>query len=105
MTAAAPVFDWRTLLRDFPNRPNAWRVLAINLVPVIGVAVFGWSTSHIVLAYWPDLLLTVAAMVGVLSVHAIDETQPETRGFKRAMAIAMIFAFALPFVGMPALIS
>jgi hypothetical protein len=33
-------------LREFSSRPDAWAVLARNLIPVIGVYRFGWSAGH-----------------------------------------------------------
>lgn len=105
MTNHGPMtIDWRALLRDFPNRPGAWRVLAINLVPLVGVVAFGWSTAYVVFAYWLDLLLSVMAITAVLSVHAIDETAAHVRGPSRWAAIIGMFLFVTPIVGMPTLV-
>jgi hypothetical protein len=32
-------------LREFASRPDAWAVLARNLIPVVGIYAFGWSAA------------------------------------------------------------
>src|SRR6266487_6526916 len=41
-------------LRELASRPDAWAVLARNLIPVVGIYVFGWSAALAVFNYWFD---------------------------------------------------
>jgi len=98
---AARKFDWRALLRDFPNRRGARRVLATNLVPLAGVLLLGWQASVATVAFFADTFLTAAALAFVMSVHAVDETAGYVRGPSRWAGIIGIFLFVLPIVSLP----
>jgi len=39
-------------LREFASNPDAWLVLARNLIPVVGIYGFGWSAGLAVFNYW-----------------------------------------------------
>ena len=83
-------FEWNQLgplLRDFPNRPGALRVLATNLIPLAGVLLLGWLPAVATLSFFVDALLTAASLTFVLTVHAIDETSPHIKGPSRWAAI------------------
>jgi len=41
-------------LREFASRPDAWAVLARNMIPVIGMYGFRWSAALAVFNYWFD---------------------------------------------------
>lgn len=62
-------------LREFASRPDAWVVLARNMIPVIGIYAFGWSAGVSVFNYWFDGLTAVAAIVAALVPRALRETQ------------------------------
>jgi hypothetical protein len=62
-------------LREFVSRPDAWTVLARNLIPVIGIYGFGWSAALAVFNYWFDGLTAVAAIVAALIPRSLRETQ------------------------------
>jgi hypothetical protein len=38
-------------LRELASRPDAWVVLARNLIPVVGIYGFGWSAALAVFNY------------------------------------------------------
>ena len=65
-------------LRELASHPDAWTVLARNLVPVVGIYGFGWSAALSVFNYWFDGLTALAAIVAALIPRALRETQPKT---------------------------
>src|SRR5499433_4322837 len=67
-------------LREFASRPNAWVVLARNMIPVVGIYAFGWSAAVSVFNYWFDGLSALAAIVAALIPRALRETQPKSAG-------------------------
>src|SRR5438876_12446344 len=62
-------------LREFASRPDAWAVLARNLIPVVGIYAFGWSAALSVFNYWFDGLTALAAIVAALVPRPLRETQ------------------------------
>jgi hypothetical protein len=62
-------------LREFASRSDAWVVLARNMIPVVGIYVFGWSAAVSVFNYWFDGLTALAAIVAALVPRALRETQ------------------------------
>src|SRR4029077_7849313 len=62
-------------LREFASRPDAWVVLARNMIPVVGIYAFGWSLAAAGFNYWFDGLTAVAAVVAALVPRALRETQ------------------------------
>ena len=62
-------------LREFASRPGEWVVLARNMIPVVGIYVFGWSVAVAVFNYWFDGLTAVAAIVAAMIPRALRETQ------------------------------
>jgi hypothetical protein len=62
-------------LREFASRRDAWVVLARNMIPVVGIYAFGWSTAISVFNYWFDGLTAVAAIIAALVPRALRETQ------------------------------
>jgi hypothetical protein len=93
--------EWRALLRQFPQRPGAWRVLATNLVPLAGVLLLGWSAGVATLGFFLDALLTAAVLTFVMVVHALRETAPHVRGHSRVLGILMLWIFLVPFIALP----
>src|SRR6266404_4444921 len=65
-------------LRELVSRPDAWTVLARNLIPVVGIYGFGWSAALAVFNYWFDGLTALAAIVAALVPRALRETQLKT---------------------------
>src|ERR1043166_8778143 len=65
-------------LREFVTRPDAWAVLARNLIPVVGIYGFGWSAALAGFNYWFDGLTALAAIVAALIPRALRETQPKS---------------------------
>lgn len=61
-------------LREFASWPDAWQVLARNLIPVVGIYGFGWSAALAVFNYWFDGLSALAAIVAALIPRALRET-------------------------------
>jgi len=61
--------------RELTSRPDAWAVLARNLIPVVGIYGFGWSAALAVFNYWFDGLTAVAAIVAAIIPRCIRETQ------------------------------
>jgi hypothetical protein len=62
-------------LRELVSRPDAWAVIARNLIPVVGIYAFGWSAAISVFNYWFDGLTALAAIVAALVPRALRETQ------------------------------
>ena len=62
-------------LREFASRPDAWVVLARNMIPVVGICAFGWSVAISMFNYWFDGLTAVAAIVAAMIPSALRETQ------------------------------
>jgi len=92
-------------LRELASRPDAWTVLARNLIPVVGIYGFGWSAALAVFNYWFDGLTALAAIVAALIPRALRETQPKSVG---AMSTAanlvrgvVTWIFLVGIVGLP----
>jgi hypothetical protein len=89
-------------LREFASRPNAWPVLARNLIPVVGIYFFGWSAGLSVFNYWFDGLTALIAIITALVPRALRESRKKSDG-----AIKMIFGgvltwiFLVGIVGLP----
>ena len=64
-------------LREFASHPDAWAVLARNLIPVVGIYGFGWSAALAVFNYWFDGLTAVAAIVAAIIPRSLRETQSQ----------------------------
>lgn len=62
-------------LRELVSRPQAWGVMARNLIPVVGIYGFGWSAGLAVFNYWFDGLTALAAIVAAIIPRALRETQ------------------------------
>jgi hypothetical protein len=91
-------------LRELASRPDAWLVLARNLIPVIGIYGFGWSAALAVFNYWFDGLTALAAIVAALIPRALRETQPKSAGATLVadlMRGAVMWIFLVGIVGLP----
>src|SRR5436189_2820522 len=89
-------------LREFASRPDAWAVLARNLIPVVGIYGFGWSAALAVFNYWFDGLTTLVAIVTALIPRALRETQPKSAGVvKNLFAGAFTWIFLVGVIGLP----
>ena len=98
-TATPPRPDFGALLRDFPSRPGAWRVLAVHSIPVVGVALLGWSAGVVSLFFLLDILLTALAMSFAMTRHALDE-MPQVTGVSRWLGFLMTWLIISGVVGM-----
>src|SRR5437773_2457927 len=67
-------------LREFASNPHAWAVLGRNLIPVVGIYGFGWSTGLTVFNYWFDGLTALAAITAALVPRAMRETRTKKEG-------------------------
>src|SRR6266513_5832244 len=67
-------------LREFASRPDAWAVIARNLIPVVGIYGFGWSAALAMFNYWFDGLTALIAIVTALIPRALRETRPKSAG-------------------------
>src|SRR6266404_3886929 len=91
-------------LRELVSRPDAWTVLARNLIPVVGIYGFGWSAALAVFNYWFDGLTALAAIVAALILRALRETQPKSVGATWAANVvrgAVTWIFLVGIVGLP----
>jgi len=92
-------------LRELASRPDAWAVLARNLIPVVGIYGFGWSAALAVFNYWFDGLTALAAIVAALIPRALRETQPKSVGAMSAAANlvrgVVTWIFLVGIVGLP----
>jgi hypothetical protein len=90
-------------LRELASRPDAWVVLARNLIPVVGIYGFGWSAALAVFNYWLDGLTALVAIVTALIPRAVRESQPKsgaTRA-KRLVGGAVTWIFLVGIIGLP----
>jgi hypothetical protein len=92
-------------LRELASRPDAWVVLARNMIPVVGVYAFGWSAGLTVFNYWFDGLTALAAIIAALVPRALRETQRKSTG---AISVAvnivrgvLTWIFLVGIVGLP----
>src|SRR5438477_8176208 len=91
-------------LRELVSRPDAWTVLARNLIPVVGIYGFGWSAALAVFNYWFDGLTALAAIVAALIPRALRETQPKSVGATWLMNVVrgvVTWIFLVGIVGLP----
>jgi uncharacterized protein DUF6498 len=91
-------------LRELVSRPDAWTVLARNLIPVVGIYGFGWSASLAMFNYWFDGLTALAAIVTALIPRALRETQPKSTGASWAMNLVrgvVTWIFLVGIIGLP----
>jgi hypothetical protein len=91
-------------LRELASRPDAWVVIARNLIPVVGIYGFGWSTALAVFNYWFDGLTALIAIVTALIPRALRETLPKSAGamsVKNLMGGAITWIFLVGIIGLP----
>src|SRR5207249_7421016 len=89
-------------LRELASRPDAWLVLARNLIPVVGIYGFGWSAALTVFNYWFDGLTALAAIVTALIPRALRETQPKSAGVvKNLLGGVVTWIFLVGIIGLP----
>src|SRR5437899_3970454 len=91
-------------LREFASRPDAWVILARNMIPVVGIYCFGWSAALSVFNYWFDGLTALAAIVAALIPRALRETQAKTGHVTWLGTLVrgvMTWIFLLGIVGLP----
>src|SRR5258708_21455222 len=99
---APPPFSQQ--LRELASRPDAWLVLARNLIPVVGIYGFGWSAALAVFNYWFDGLTALAAIVAALIPRALRETHPKSVGATLVANLArgvVTWIFLVGIVGLP----
>jgi hypothetical protein len=89
-------------LREFASRPDAWAVLARNMIPVVGIYGFGWSAGLAMFNYWFDGLTALVAIVTALIPRALRETQPKSAGVvKNLLGGVLTWIFLVGIVGLP----
>src|SRR6266446_8566726 len=91
-------------LRELASRPDAWAVIARNMIPVVGIYCFGWSAALAVFNYWFDGLTALAAIVAALIPRALRETQAKSVGATWAVNLvrgAVTWIFLVGIVGLP----
>jgi len=91
-------------LREFVSRPDAWQVLARNLIPVVGIYGFGWSAALAVFNYWFDGLTALIAIVTALIPRALRETRPKSVGalsVKNLVGAVITWIFLVGIIGLP----
>jgi hypothetical protein len=89
-------------LREFAANPHAWAVLGRNLIPVVGIYVFGWSAALAVFNYWFDGLVALVAIVTAMVPRAIRESKTGQESVaKKVFAAALTWVFLVGIVGLP----
>ena len=94
-------------LREFAASPRAWAALARNLVPVVGIYVFGWSAALSVFSYWFDGLVALAAIIAAVLLRLLRE-MPTTevgggiggKAWKIVLGV-VIWIFLVIVIGLP----
>jgi hypothetical protein len=74
-------------LREFAGNPDAWLVLARNLIPVVGIYFFDWSAALSAFSYWFDGLSALGAITAVIIPRALRESAKN--GQSQAFAVKM----------------
>jgi hypothetical protein len=64
-------------LRTWTTLPDSWLILGRNLIPVAGVAFFGWSVALTSFNYWFDGVSSLAAMIGVVLFSGLTASNRE----------------------------
>ena len=91
-------------LREFASNPDAWLVLARNLIPVVGIYGFGWSAGLAVFNYWFDGLAALAAILAALIPRALRESAKPSDNQSLVMKIVrgvFVWVFLLGIIGLP----
>jgi hypothetical protein len=89
-------------LREFASWPDAWVVLARNMIPVVGIYGFGWSAALSVFNYWFDGLTALSAIVAALIPRALRETQSKPAGIVRNLVGGVVtWIFLVGIIGLP----
>ena len=91
-------------LREFSSRPDAWLVLARNLIPVVGIYAFGWSAGLSVFNYWFDGLTALAAIVAAMVPRALRETRSKSASVNTGKIFlqgVLTWIFLIGIVGLP----
>jgi hypothetical protein len=91
-------------LREFAGNPDAWLVLARNLIPVVGIYFFGWSAALSAFNYWFDGLSALGAITAVLIPRALRESARTGESQALAMKIVrgvMTWIILLGIIGLP----
>jgi len=76
-------------LLEIARRRDAWLILARNLIPVVGIYVFGWSAALAVFNYWFDGLSALFAIVAALIPRALRESQSKESLAKQSLEGAL----------------
>lgn len=79
--------------------PTAMFLIVMNIIPIIGVFVFGWDTGTLLLLYWLE-----SVVIGILNIPKILSCQGEDKGaaYRRPSLGGKIFLcvfFAVHFGG------
>jgi hypothetical protein len=91
-------------LREFASNPHAWAVLARNMIPVVGIYVFGWSAALSVFNYWFDGLTALAAIMAALIPRAMRESQKNYDTQWMVMKVVrgvVTWVFLVGLIGLP----
>jgi hypothetical protein len=91
-------------LREFASNPHAWAILARNLIPVVGIYVFGWSAGLSVFSYWFDGLTALVAIITALIPRAMSESRKKSDSSNLFMNIfrgVVTWIFLVGIVGLP----
>jgi hypothetical protein len=89
-------------LSELASRPDAWAVIARNLIPVVGIYGFGWSAALAVFNYWFDGLTALSAIIAALIPRALRETQSKPAGIvKNIVGGVVTWIFLVGIVGLP----
>jgi len=91
-------------LHEFALNPDAWAILARNLIPVLGIYALGWSAALAVFNYWFDGFTALAAIITVMVPRAMRETRVKSDNsglFRRAFAAVLTWVALIAVVGLP----
>src|SRR4051812_8036629 len=91
-------------LREFASNPHAWAILARNLIPVVGIYVFGWSAGLAVFNYWFDGLTALVAIITALIPRAMRESRKKSDSsnlFINIVRGVVTWIFLVAIVGLP----
>ena len=78
------------------RRPSALLLIAMNLVPLVGVVAFGWSVGALMLLYWAETVV-----IGVLNIpRLLTAGMGSGDGFGRGCGAVFITGFFIVHYGL-----
>ena len=89
--------DGRTLGAGGWRKPSALVLIAMNLIPLVGVLAFGWSVGALMLLYWAETVVIGAVNLPKLLTAGMGQTE---EGLGRGCGTVVLSAFFTAHYGL-----